>query len=50
MELLESFERDLTIRRRSIRTVQGYSKIIRKFLEYFPEPKKHASSHPARPA
>jgi integrase/recombinase XerD len=40
VELLESFERDLTIRRRSIRTVQGYRKIIRRFLEYFPEPEK----------
>ncbi|WP_406656618.1 site-specific integrase [Methanolobus sp. ZRKC2] len=38
VELLQNFERDLTIRRRAKRTIQGYSQNVKAFLEYFPEP------------
>lgn len=40
MELLKSFENDLAIRRRSFRTIQGYSCNVREFLEYYPDPRE----------
>ncbi len=38
VELLQNFERDLTLRRRSDRTIQGYRSNIKEFLQFYPQP------------
>lgn len=38
MDLLASFERDLLLRRRSRRTVQGYRSNVKEFLVFYPDP------------
>lgn len=38
MDLLSNFERDLELRRRSHRTVQGYRSNVKEFLQFYPDP------------